>query len=223
MNDFAGAFDLLEFRDARPLLAGVVVGIVTQNDDPDGLARVKVRFPWLSDDNSSRWARITTAMAGPELGAYVLPEVGDEVLVAFAHGRADQPYVIGSLWNGKARPPASTSDGENSIRRWRTGSFEISIDEKQKRLTVSDRDGKKAGKNRVTIDAKTRRITLTCAGDVAVEAQGELKLEGKKGVTVASKGGVRVKAGANLELEASARAKLRGAVTNVRGNPINLN
>ena len=62
---------------------GVTVGVVTNNQDPDGLGRVKVRFPWLSDDDESFWARVVTPMAGNGRGLYLLPEVDDEVLVAF--------------------------------------------------------------------------------------------------------------------------------------------
>src|SRR2546426_9457473 len=81
-------------------LYGVVAGIVTNNEDPDGLGRVKIRFPWLSEDNESWWARIAAPMAGKERGAYFLPEVDDEVLVAFEHGDVNFPYVLGALWNG---------------------------------------------------------------------------------------------------------------------------
>ena len=80
---------------------GVVVGIVTNNQDPENMHRVKVRFPWLSNDVESNWARVAAPMAGKGRGAYFLPEVDDEVLVAFEHGQVDHPFVVGCLWNGK--------------------------------------------------------------------------------------------------------------------------
>src|SRR4051812_2748650 len=95
---------------------GVVVGIVTNNKDPDNKGRVRIRFPWLSDTEESWWARIATDMAGPKRGSYFLPEVDDEVLVAFAHGDVRSPYVLGALWNGKDEPPQNNSNGENNIR-----------------------------------------------------------------------------------------------------------
>src|SRR5262249_43235482 len=67
-------------------LKGVMVGVITNNQDPDGMGRVKVKFPCLSDDEESHWARIAAPMAGKERGIYFLPEVDDEVLVAFEHG-----------------------------------------------------------------------------------------------------------------------------------------
>src|SRR3972149_536693 len=91
-------------QDVR-LISGVVPGIVTNNQDPDGLGRVKIKFPWLSDDNETDWVRIATLMAGGQRGGFFLPEVGDEVLVAFEHGDINHPYVIGALWNGVDKPP----------------------------------------------------------------------------------------------------------------------
>jgi phage protein D len=82
----------------------IVVGVVTDNVDPEGLGRVKVKYPWLTEDHTSHWARQCAPMAGSGRGFYFLPEVDDEVLVAFEHGDVRRPYVIGNLWNGKDKP-----------------------------------------------------------------------------------------------------------------------
>src|ERR1700750_2275998 len=86
-----------EARSGR--IYGVVVAVVTNNQDPDGFGRVKVKFPWLSDVDESSWARIAAPMAGKARGIYFLPEVDDEVLVIFEHGDVRSPYVLGALWN----------------------------------------------------------------------------------------------------------------------------
>jgi len=109
---------------------GVVVGIVTDNKDPEGLYRVKVKFPWVKESSSdysdapdsedflSNWARIASFMAGPERGAFWLPEVDDEVLVAFEHGDLRRPFVIGSLWSpvDKAVHDNESQGGNNDFR-----------------------------------------------------------------------------------------------------------
>ncbi len=95
--------------------AGVVVGIVVNLDDPNGQGRIQVKFPWLPDRHSSSWAPVAAAFAGKGRGAFLMPEVGDEVLVAFEHGEFDHPFIVGFLWNG-ADPPPSDDPRERLIR-----------------------------------------------------------------------------------------------------------
>jgi uncharacterized protein involved in type VI secretion and phage assembly len=72
---------------------------------PDHLGRIEVFFPWLSDGNKSAWARVATLMAGSNRGSWFMPELEDEVLVAFEHGDVNHPYIVGFLWNGQDKPP----------------------------------------------------------------------------------------------------------------------
>jgi phage protein D len=95
---------------------GVVVALVTDVSDPEGLGRVKVSFPWLSDDFVSGWARTVQAGAGKNRGAMVLPEVGDEVLVVFEQGDVRRPYVLGGLWNGVDTPATAGIAWTSSTR-----------------------------------------------------------------------------------------------------------
>src|SRR5690242_883455 len=81
---------------------GVRIAIVTDNQDPNGYGNVKVRLPWLGDSDTNSyevWARLATMMGGDNRGSWFVPEVGDEVLVAFDGGNPNRPYVIGALWN----------------------------------------------------------------------------------------------------------------------------
>jgi len=87
-------------------IAGVATAVVTNNEDPEKLGRVKLRFPWLSDDQESTWARVAAPMAGKAGGLLLLPAVDDEVLVAFEQGNLRHPYVVGALWNQGTPPPA---------------------------------------------------------------------------------------------------------------------
>ena len=98
-------------------IPGVVSGVVTDNRDPRGFGRIKFRSPSLGGDESG-WARMATPSAGDRRGIYFLPEVGDEVLVAFDRGDPRRPYVVGCLWGGKAetRPPERNTGGRNDVR-----------------------------------------------------------------------------------------------------------
>jgi uncharacterized protein involved in type VI secretion and phage assembly len=90
---------------------GVAIALVTQNKDEDGLCRVKVRYPWHDKPRESYWARLAMPMAGKDRGLVVIPEVGDEVVVAFEREDLRFPCVLGALWNGKEKPPFDNKDG----------------------------------------------------------------------------------------------------------------
>jgi uncharacterized protein involved in type VI secretion and phage assembly len=105
----------------RDRVYGVVIGIVRQVD-PE-LGRIKVNFPWLDEDIISHWAPIAAPLSGKERGMFFMPEVDDEVLVAFEHGDINHPFVLGFLWNGVDTPPSSDIDA--SVRRIKTVSGHI--------------------------------------------------------------------------------------------------
>jgi uncharacterized protein involved in type VI secretion and phage assembly len=102
-----GALVVADRSDARSPAPGgqvtsVATGVVTDAADPDGAFRVKVRFPWLAErDQEPLWARVVVPHACASSGVFCLPEVGDEVLVAFEHGDVRRPYVLGKIWDGR--------------------------------------------------------------------------------------------------------------------------
>lgn len=109
----ASLLSLVDKKDLaakKPLGSSLVVGIVTDNKDPQGLNRVKVMYPWLTEDHTSFWARQSSQMAGKGRGMFNLPEIGDEVLVAFEHGEVNRPFILGQLWNGKDKPPSPSGN-----------------------------------------------------------------------------------------------------------------
>jgi uncharacterized protein involved in type VI secretion and phage assembly len=85
------------------IVNGVVVGVVTAVD----VGTVKLNFPWLAPDHETDWVRIATVMSGNNAGSFMMPDVNDEVLVAFEHGDTRFPYVVGFTWNGVDLPPGT--------------------------------------------------------------------------------------------------------------------
>lgn len=206
---------LTEERDEQATrVSGVVVGVVTNNRDPDGMGRVKVRFPWLSDQDESNWARVASPMAGKERGCYFLPEVDDEVLVAFEHGDVRFPYVVGALWNGKDAPPATNDDGKNSVRVIKSRSGHV--------VRLTDEDGKekieivdKSTKNSIVFDTSQNTITITSDKDIVLAAaQGTIKLDAQQ-VEIKSSAGTKIEAGANMDLKATGQTNVKGATVNL--------
>jgi uncharacterized protein involved in type VI secretion and phage assembly len=195
---------------------GLVVGVVTNNKDPEGVGRVKVSLPWLADGFESDWARIASPMAGAARGLYLLPEVDDEVLVGFEHGRLDSPFVLGALWNGKDKPPEKNDDGKNDRRSFtsRSGHVIRLTDTKgEERIEILD----KSGKNSVVVDTKTNTVTVSADTDVVVRAtKGKLTLAGDGGVEIsAGKGDVKVSAGKGIDVKANAKLVLKGAAVDI--------
>ena len=85
---------------------GIVIGKVTEVKDPQGNARIKVRYPHMGDV-TTEWSAVASIMAGGDRGCFFMPEVDDEVVLAFQHGDFDHPYIIGFLWNPVQAPPSA--------------------------------------------------------------------------------------------------------------------
>jgi uncharacterized protein involved in type VI secretion and phage assembly len=169
-------------------LYGAYPALVTDIADPDGQGRVAVSLPWASDADGAGsltvWARLATLAAGNGRGTWFVPDVGDEVLVVFEQGDASRPYVIGSLWNGRDRPPHSMDGaGRNreKVIRSRNG-VTITLDDNdgQERIVLETPGGQKLtlhdGPGSVEIvDSNGNSVKLGSAG-VVVAASAKLTL-----------------------------------------------
>lgn len=186
---------------------GVVLGVITNNQDPNHIGRVKIYFPWLSDDNETDWVRIASLMAGNERGSYFLPEVDDEVLVAFEQGDINYPYVIGFLWNQEAKPPQSNENGQNNIRKItsRSGHEIIFNDDDtsgQEKIEIHTNSGHKivlddsigqekieivdkTGNNKMTIDSVQNAISIESAMQLKIKSN-IVEIEGTTSLTLKS-------------------------------------
>jgi uncharacterized protein involved in type VI secretion and phage assembly len=193
---------------------GVAIGIVTNNKDPDGLGRVKLTLPWLAGDAESNWARVATPMAGAGRGCYFLPEVDDEVLVAFEHGSPEFPYVVGALWNGKDKPPVSNSDGGNDVRviKSRSGHvIRLTDTDQAEQIEIID----KSAKNSIVISTKDNRITITADADIVIRSTGgKLQLSGK-GVEITSQADVKIEAKTALSVESDGQLTIKGKLVDI--------
>jgi len=168
---------------------GVYPALVSDINDPDGLGRVKVTLPWAPDSGGSRydsWARIATLMAGNNRGTWFIPDVGDEVLVAFEGGDPRRPFVLGGLWNGTDAPPESMDGaGKNFIKviRSRNG-VKITLDDNdgQEKLILETPGGQKmtmkdgpgtveiVDSNGNSVKLETSGITVTASAKVTINA-----------------------------------------------------
>lgn len=195
---------------------GITVGVVTNNQDPEKLGRVKLKLPDRLGDIETDWARQVVLMGGKEMGTFYLPEVGDEVLVAFREGQIEEPYVIGSLWNEKQKPPENNEDGKNNLRKIKSRSgHEITIDDTEDAggieikvkngslVKIENKDSgvvtikDKTGKNKAVFDGNGNKVTVL--GDTKIELT-----SGTSKVTIdSSKAAVEIKSDAKISLNAA--------------------
>ncbi len=200
---------------------GVVVGIVKDINDPKNLGRVRVDFPWLADaadevtdpdkkkDKAySYWARIATLMAGNNRGTYFIPEVGDEVLVAFEHGYINRPMIIGSLWNRDDQPPEKMdSAAKNDVRsvHSRSGHKIIFNDsEDNPSITIVDQ----TGENSIFVDSKKKAMVIKVKGDLSIEVGGNISIKATGKIDIKADQDIAAEAKANLTMKAAGSGKL---------------
>lgn len=221
--------------------SGLVIGIVTNNNDQEHPGLVKVKFPALGDQDESAWARLVSVGAGTTRGFQVVPEVNDEVLVGFEHGDPRRPFVLGGLWSPTIAPPVAHDqvfDGDK-VKQWqiktRTGHTVTFLDEQATddasikllhadTATMLEMKGAsvKLVSNRKPIEISDGSgkgsVAIDGSGNVTIKGE-TVKIEGTSGVTIESKArldlkgttGAKVDGGPNLELMASGAAKLQSS------------
>jgi phage protein D/phage baseplate assembly protein gpV len=235
------------------LADGLTIGVVTNNSDPDSLSRVKVRFPYLTDQGESAWARLVTPGAGVSRGLQVMPEIDDEVLIGFENGDIRRPFVLGGLWNGKDKPPITKADllDGSSVK---TRSFTT-----RKGHFLSFVDGGNNADDSITLALKNSRATLVISGEkidlittedkpltvktseasIVIAAGGDITLKGKnitldaettitlKGsdVKIDARSGLTAKAGQKVSIKGTGGVEVDGSpgMTDVKGSMVNLN
>ncbi len=209
----------INHQEPLPRWPGVYTAIVTNTDDPNQWGRVKVKFPWLTEDAESNWARVLGIGAGPDSGYFVIPSVDDEVLVIFGHGDFSQPFVLGGVWNGQnAIPPEGSGvpSGEQPlVRSWtsRTGHH----------ITIYDNDDDKveivtSGGHSITLDDANSKIEISSNGGLTITLDdngSKISFERSSEVEMITSGNLKLQAGGNIDLQASGQVNIQGAMVNL--------
>lgn len=189
-----------------PILARA---IVRENNDPDKLGRVKVEYPWFHGDSAqlpSEWARICFPYASANQGAWILPEIGDEVLVLFENGNMDHPIVTGALYSKKNPPPQSgragdyNGDNKNNLKFIRTkAGHTLCFDDSADNEGIVLRDG---DNRRFEIKSKEKRLEIADAAQnrITIE-ESSITIHHKSGDEIELKGGtITIKSSGKIEL-----------------------
>jgi uncharacterized protein involved in type VI secretion and phage assembly len=215
------AHETAQTGDAK--MYGVEVAVVTNVQDPDKLGRVKICFPRLPGKPESDWARVAQPAAGAGRGFYWLPEVNDEVLVAFERGEANRPYVVGSVWNGKDKPMDGAYVDENTTRMIQTKSgHQVIFDDKdgEEKIVIAD----KSGKRTMTFDVKNKKFVIEAGeGDIELHAEKKIVLDCEDLEIKTSKSG-KMDIGSTFDLKVTDTTNIKSSATlNIKASRVNIN
>lgn len=179
---------------------GVLPALVVDIKDPDGQGRVKVTLPWSVDAKGERyeaWARLATMLGGNNRGSWFIPDVDDEVLVAFEHGDARRPYVLGGLWNGRDSAPESMDGAGNNYKK-------VLRSRNGVKITLDDQDGQEQliletpGGQKVTLKDGPGSVEVTDSNGNSIKMEAA---------------GITINASAKVTVNASQLAISAGMVT----------
>ncbi|KAF1688196.1 Rhs element Vgr protein [Pseudoxanthomonas broegbernensis] len=191
-------------------LGGITVAQVNRTDDPQGLGRITVNFLVDGALIESDWLQVMSFHGGADYGAFFLPRKDDSVLVAFADGDVNQPFVLGSLWNGGIKPPVVGAERQQDVRVIKTkqGKQLIFDDSKEGELTLIDEK-----QNKVKIDTANNRIVVESKGEVTITATTKITLKANEVVIQNTAGSVKLDlSGAGLKASGGPNIKLNAAM-----------
>lgn len=237
--DFIPDFD----RGNEHRVHGTVIGVVTNNKDPENLGRVKLKLGVRFYNKETDWVRVAMPMAGKDKGVFFIPEVGDDVLVIFNEGDINEPYVIGVLWNSQDKPPESNEDGKNNIKKIKSrDGHEISISDKEDEgfIDIKTKNGNqikifdsgngkiefkdKSGSNKITIDGDGNSIEITGQSKVNVKSgennitidgtQNKIELKSSMQLSISAQM-IEIKAGADLKITSDGMLTIKGTMVKI--------
>ena len=214
---------------------GVMLGIVKENWNKDYPGMVKVEIiTGEKGENLTDWVPVMVPYGGAEYGAYSLPEVGAEVVLAFLTNQVSSPIVIGCLWNKDIPIPKETADEKNTVKTFitkggnririsdekgkekieihTTGKLNFVMEDESKTIVMSDEEGK----NKVTVNGADGLVELTAEKKMALKVGGNEMLLLEAGGNSAA-----VKAG-QINVEASQSLKMKGQSTTLEGNTLSV-
>jgi uncharacterized protein involved in type VI secretion and phage assembly len=180
--------------------------------DPDSLARVQVRllsFDGIGDHDAPIWARVAVPFAGANRGAFMLPDVGDEVLITFVNNDPRFPIVIGGLWNGSDAPPETLGGSGERVDRWTI------VGKAGTRIAIVEENGGEETILFETPGGVTGELTDKSGGKIEFKAAGTTVTIDTKGVSVDTPSKVKVQA-SQVEIS-SGMVKVDAAISQFSG------
>ncbi len=246
-----GIYDLLddaiERRDSRneagePVIHGVMIGVVMENNNKDFPGMVKVELLVReAKRNISDWMRVAVMYGGSQWGMYALPEVGDEVLVIFDQGNINRPYVIGSIYKADDKFHKKAFDENNNIKGFKTrGGHEVNLydedgkqyidvktpkglnirmDDEKNIMTVTDKDKK----NCVEIDVENGKVSIKAENGVMLTSNSsKINIQGDSNSIAVKSDAIKIEGSNSIKLKAQSLDIEAGMLNVKASNVLNL-
>ncbi|MCL1848310.1 MAG: phage baseplate assembly protein V [Clostridiales bacterium] len=188
------------------LMSALVIDV----NDPDNLGRVKIALPALPE-GPELWARVVSPIAGEDRGLCLLPEIEDEVLVAFTQGELSSAYILGGLWGKQKPPPEGLGGSENNLKMWRTRSGNtMTFDDKdgEEKIIITDKE-----ENTIMIETSENRITVKAKKKIVIQADGDVAING--GTIKMKADTIEITADSSMTLDGGSTADLKAGTVNI--------
>ncbi len=244
--DFVSKKQLLKTETGESRIFGVMLGIVAKNYDKDMPGRICVTLPVRDTDaNELKWARVAMAASGSKWGHYFLPEIGDQVLVAFENGSIEKPYIIGCIAKDNYSFLQKSVDEKNKIKRIVTKNgnaitFEDNDDEEGKNDKIKIETPKQA--HTIIMDNENKKIEIcdkekkcqlemkTENGEINVKAESKMVIQVGNNITIklnGDSGEIKIEAtklsvttSSNINIASDANAKFSGSQTTIEASSV---
>jgi len=206
--------------------------VVMENADPEGLGRIRVQFPWQKImGEMTPWIRIVSPHAGGDKGFHFIPEINEEILVGFEGGNAEQPYMLGSLYNGGGKAHTFKSDA-NNIKAIKTRSghtIELNDTNGEEKINIYDNEGSIitfdtqakslfiTAAESIEFQAKNINITIGAKGNIKTASEGDTSIMSQGKTTLQAKGDTEINSDANIKVEAKTDATIKGQNVSTEG------
>lgn len=187
MTTFESVFD----AQSAAVIGASHLALVVSVKDPDSLSRVQVRllgFDGVADQDAPLWARVATPFTGGKRGAFLIPDVGDEVLVTFVGGDSRLPIVIGGLWNGTDKAPETLGGSGDRVDRWTL------VGKAGTRIAIVEEGSGNATIKLTTPGNVSAELTQSGSGKIELKAAGSTVTIDTSGVSISTSSTVKVDA-----------------------------
>ena len=215
-----------------PVVQGLQIGVVKKlHEDPENNYRVQVSVPLLQAETEGVWARLAKFYASDGIGAFFIPEIGDEVVLGYLNSDPAHPVILGSLYSGKRKPPYQPEEQNNTKAILTRSKLRVEFDEEKKVITIITpaqnrvvlNDDEKSilvqDQNDNKVELKPAGILLSSPKDIEIKADGNISLTAVgdvsvEGMNVSSKANVAFSAegSASAELSSSGQTTVKGSM-----------